>query len=198
MTKRRKGGRRSTEVVVEEEEPGGLQARVEASWAGRFAISILIAYVLISLLVSNLPSSELKETGRPVAEPLLEATGLSQTWNLFAPNPRRSTLRLQARLTYADGSQSVWEQPDGDPFVSEYRSYRWRKWASNMMSDRRQALWPQVARWVAENHRRDGQLPTEVVLVRRFYFAPAPGSGEDEVPPWSDDVLYVARFSEER
>jgi hypothetical protein len=195
VTKRRTAGRKPRETVAPER-PQGFQARIEASAAGRIAISGLIVWVLIALLVSNLPESELKDTGRPVARPLLEAAALSQTWNLFAPNPRRSTLRLEARLTYADGTGLAWRAPDGDPLVSEYRSYRWRKWASNMMSDRRQDLWPQVARWIAERHRREGELPTEVVLVRQFYFAPAPGSGEREVPPWSDDVLHVARYPE--
>ena len=165
--------------------------------AGKCAISGFIVFLLIALVVSNLPDSELKDIGRPVVRPLLEATALSQTWNLFAPNPRQSTLRLEARMTYADGATVTWRPPDGDPMISEYRSYRWRKWATNVMSDRRQSQWPQVARWIADHHLRDGQLPTQVVLVRQFYFAPAAGSGETEVPPWSDDVLFVARYPEE-
>lgn len=194
-------GRREPEPRVEAlvatgEGRPGRQERLEATGPGKVAISAAIVYVLAALLVSNLPPSELKETARPAVAPFLEATALSQTWNLFAPDPRRSTLRLEARMSYADGTQIVWHQPDGDPVVSEYRSYRWRKWASSLVSDRRQAMWPDVARWLAENHRRDGELPREVILVRQFYFAPAPGSGERELPPWSDDVLYVARYPE--
>ena len=176
--------------------PPGRQERLEQAVAGRAAISAGIVYVLVALLVSNLPASELKDAARPAVTPFLEATALSQTWNLFAPNPRQSTLRLEARMTYADGTQLVWRQPEGDPFLSEYRGYRWRKWASNVMSDRRQDLWPGVADWLAEQHHRDGKRPTEVILVRQFYFAPRPGSGEREVPPWTDDVLYVARYPE--
>jgi hypothetical protein len=177
-------------------EPPSLQAQLEGTGSGRLLISALIVWSLAALLVSNLPPSELEETARPAVAPLLEAAALSQTWNLFAPDPRRSTLRFEARLAYADGSQLTWHPPDGDPFISEYRSYRWRKWATNTMSDRRADMWPEIARWLAEQHRRDGQLPTEVILVRQFYFAPAPGSGERSVPAWSDDVLYVARYPE--
>ena len=195
-------GKRKRELATAGIDPGqrerpSRQERLERTAAGKAAISGGIVYILVALLVSNLPTSELKDTARPAVTPLLEASALSQTWNLFAPNPRRSTLRLEARMTYADGTQLVWRQPEGDPFISEYRGYRWRKWASNMMSDRRQALWPDVADWLAEQHRRDGERPTEVVLVRQFYMAPPLGSGDREVPPWSDDVLYVARYPEE-
>jgi hypothetical protein len=196
VVKRREAGVRGT-AAAQPDPPRSPQEAVESTLAGKLAISGFIVFLLIALLVSNLPESELKDTGRPLVRPLLEATALSQTWNLFAPNPRQSTLRLEARMTYADGTTSTWRPPDGDPVVSEYRSYRWRKWATNVMSDRRQGQWPQVARWVAEHHRRDGQLPTQVVLVRQFYFAPAPGSGDNEVPPWGDDVLFVARYPEE-
>jgi hypothetical protein len=187
---------KSTDPVRPLSEPG-LQERLEGTVVGKIVLSSVIVYLLVALLVTNLPQSELKSTAEPAVEGFLEASALSQTWNLFAPNPRRSTLRLEARMVYEDGTQLVWRQPDGDAVVGEYRAYRWRKWASNMMSDRRQGMWPDLARWVAENHRRDGLLPIEVTLVRQFYFAPPPGSDERDLPGWSDDVLYVARYPEE-
>lgn len=196
MGRRTREQRAEASATTPDERPGW-QERLEGTAAGQIAISVAIVYVLAALLVSNLPASELKETARPAVAPFLEATALSQTWNLFAPDPRRSTLRLEARMAYADGTEIVWRQPDGDLVVSEYRGYRWRKWATNLMSDRRHEMWPDVARWLADNHRRNGRLPTEVVLVRQFYFAPPPGSGVRDLPPWSDDVLYVARFPEE-
>lgn len=171
---------------------------MERSVYGRAIISGFICFVLAALLVSNLPASELKATAEPAVEGFLDVTALSQTWNLFSPNPRRSTLRLEARLVYDDGTQLIWHQPEGDRLIGEYRSYRWRKWATNMMSDRRSAMWPEVARWIADGHRKDGDLPMEVTLVRQFYYAPPPGSGDPETPPWMDDVLYVARYGTTR
>ena len=170
--------------------PGSVQARFEAHILGRALLSGFIAMVLLAMLVSNLPSSELKAETMPVVEPLLDATALTQNWNLFAPDPRNSTLRLAARMTYPDGVTLEWHQPESDPVIGPYRVYRWRKLANNVLSDRRSSLWPDLVAWLASNHRRDGDPPERVVLLRQFYFAPEPGSGDMTRPPWREDVLY--------
>ena len=167
-----------------------VQAWVERQMMGRALISGFIALVLLAMLVSNLPSSELRDETFPVVEPLLDATALTQNWNLFAPDPRNSTLRLAARMTYPDGVTLEWHQPESDPFVGPYRAYRWRKLANNMLSDRRSFLWPDMTDWLARNHRRNGELPERVVLLRQFYRPPEPGSGDMTRPPWREDVLY--------
>ena len=174
----------------DEDDAPSVQAQVEEHMMGRALISGFIGFVLLAMLVSNLPSSELKSETIPVVEPLLDATALTQNWNLFAPDPRNSTLRLAARMTYPDGVTLEWHQPESDPVVGPYRAYRWRKLANNMLSDRRSFLWPDLVSWLARNYRRDGQAPERVVLLRQFYFAPEPGSGDMSRPPWREDVLY--------
>lgn len=167
-----------------------MQARLERDPLGRALLSGFLLLVLGALLVSNLPSSELKREAMPAFEPLIDATALTQNWNLFAPDPRNSTLRLAARMTYPDGVTLEWHQPESDPIIGPYRAYRWRKFANNLLSDRRSFLWPDVIAWLAREHRRDGHAPERVVLLRQYYFAPAPGSGDRTRPPWREDVLY--------
>lgn len=174
----------------EREDSRTLQAQLEQHQLGRALISGFIIFVLAAMAVSNLPSSELKRETLPVVRPLLDATALTQNWNLFAPDPRNSTLRLAARMTYADGVTIEWRQPESDPVVGAYRLYRWRKLSNNLVSDRRAPLWPAFAEWLARNHRRDGEAPVRVVLVRQFSNAPAPGSGDLDRPPWREDVLF--------
>lgn len=169
------------------------QERIETSPYGRAIISAFIAFTLIAMLVSNLPSSELKDESTPMVESFLDVTGLSQNWNLFAPDPRNSTLRLAARMTYPDGTTVEWHQPQSDPIVGPYRLYRWRKFANNILSDRRAGLWPDFAAWLARNNRRDGAQPIEVVILRQFHYAPEPGSGGQGRPPWREDVLHRMR-----
>ena len=182
---------------VDDAESSSLRQRLEASEAGRGILSGLIVILLLSLLASNLPPSELKRVLRERTEPVLDTTGLHQRWNLFAPNPRQSTLSLVATLTYADGSVVEWRPPDGDPIVGAYRSYRWRKWSGYVVSERRGVpLWPQTSQWIAEQNRREGQRPVEVVLALHHYRAPRPGSGETERPPWRTTVLHTARYEE--
>lgn len=169
---------------------GPLQHRLEIHPLGRSLISGFIILLLVAMLVSNLPSSALKREVLPGVRPVLDATALTQNWNLFAPDPRNSTLRLAARMTYDDGTTLEWRQPESDPVVGPYRLYRWRKLANNLLSDRRAALWPEVAAWLARTHERDGERPVRVVLLRQFYNAPEPGSGDLRTPPWREDVLF--------
>ena len=129
-----------------------------------------------------------------MVRPVLDATGLNQNWNLFAPNPRRSTLRLEARIDYADGTSSVWRTPISDPFVGTYRAFRWRKWASYVLSNSRRSLWPAAAAWLAKIHTREGKVPVRVTLFRQFFFAPKPGSGDSLQPPWREDLLYSVQI----
>src|SRR5688500_7276572 len=96
---------------------GGLQRRLETSATGRAFLSGVIGFTLAAMLISNLPASELRRTGMKIFDPYLDATGLHQNWNLFAPDPRRSTLQLEARITFDDGSTTVWHPPTGDPVV---------------------------------------------------------------------------------
>ena len=59
--------------------------------------------------------------------PFVEATGLDQNWGVFAPNPRRQGIELEARIVFADGTRAVWTHPKGDPVIHAYRTVRWRK-----------------------------------------------------------------------
>jgi hypothetical protein len=173
---------------------GGLQRRLETSPTGRALISALILFTLAAMVISNLPPSELRRTGMKAFDPFLDASGLHQNWNLFAPDPRRATLQLEARVTFDDGSTAVWHPPVGDPLIGVYRTFRWRKWAGNVMDSDNQELLEPAADWIARVHTTDGKVPVEVVLVKRSYVAPRPGSGEPSVRPWRESVLLTVRY----
>ena len=193
MTNRTEKNRSGATLVVDSGPPSFLQ-RIEGNPTGRVFISALLIVALVAIIVSNLPASALRRSALPAVKPVLDATGLNQNWNLFAPNPRRSTLRLEARIDYADGTSSVWRTPISDPFVGTYRAFRWRKWASYVLSSSRRQLWPAAAAWLAKIHTRAGKVPVKVTLFRQFFFAPTPGSGDSLQPPWREDILYSVRI----
>jgi hypothetical protein len=169
------------------------QERVDAHPVGRALISALIVLTLVSMIVSNLPPSELRIRSMRAAKPILDVTGLHQNWNLFAPNPRRVTLQLVARITYADGTTENWSPPKGNPFVGVYRTFRWRKWASYVLNRANShGLWLPTAAWVAQTHSTGGRVVTRVELIRRFYLAPRPGAGWVR-PPWREESLVKLR-----
>ena len=91
-----------------------MQERLESSRAGRAAISVFIVVTVVSVVVWNLPPSEIKNEALAFTGPYVRATGLNQNWGVFAPDPRRHTLELYARVRYADGSEEVVALPRGD------------------------------------------------------------------------------------
>ena len=109
------------------------------------------------MVVTNLPESLLRRKLSKVADPYLKATGLDQNWRIFAPNPRQTSLRLEARVRYDDGSVVVWRPPAGGDLVGAYWDYRWRKWLENVTVDpEREALWRPAAMFAARQLRRAG------------------------------------------
>lgn len=137
---------------------------------------MLIAVLLLTLLVINLPNSHLRGQSLRVLGPVAHATGLDQDWGVFAPDPRRINLDLHALVTYADGSTSKWELPRGDPFVGSYWDYRWRKYMEIVRRDASKFLWPDFAAFVARTE-SGSRRPVKVELVRRWYEILAPGTG---------------------
>lgn len=173
---------------------GGWQRRLEASAGGRALLSGFIIFTLAAMLVSNLPDSELRRTGLKVFDPYLDVSGLHQNWNLFAPDPRRTTLQLEARITFDDGTTTLWHPPNGNPFVGVYRTFRWRKWAGNVLASSNQGLLEPTADWIAVMHTKDGKVPVQVELVKRSYVAPPLGSGKPSHAPWKETVLLTVQY----
>lgn len=178
-----------------EDQPVGLQARLERSRAGRVLISLLVVAIVAVVLVWNLPSSDLRNRLMPAVRPVADVTGLDQNWKVFAPNPRRITLALEAVVVYPDGEQVVWRPPDDvEPLFTPYRVYRWRKWVEHARSDDNRArLWLPTARWVAREHAEPGRFPEVVHLVRRWYDLTPPGRPAGE-PSWNEFRYYTAEF----
>lgn len=160
------------------------------------ALSGVILFALCAMAVESLPDSAIRRAAMPIAQPFLDLTGLHQNWNLFAPDPRVATLRLEARIAYASGTTISWHPPEGDPFIGVYGTFRWRKWAGNILSSRNKHLWRPTAEWIARTHVRDGELPLRVALVKQWYFAPPPGSGRPSVQPFKEEVLFTGRYEQ--
>lgn len=164
------------------------QQRFEESGLGRRVLSLFLTITLISILIWNLPSSALKSTLQPIVTPYLVTAGLTQSWQLFAPDPRQTSLEIYARIEYDDGTEARWELPGGD-VIGSYRSYRWRKWARELRLDRNSEMWEPAARYLAGLHATGGKTPTSVTLVRRW--APVPALGSGDVAEWQEDEFYV-------
>lgn len=171
-----------------------MQQRLESSVAGRVAISAFLVATLFSLLIWNLPDSEIKRKSLTVVRPYVTALSLEQNWGVFAPDPRRETLDFFARVSYADGTEEELRAPDGGPLVGSYWDYHWWKWIESATNDKRQGLWKPAAVWFARRATTDERRPVRVRLVRRWYelFPPGPGPDHGE---WNEVVYYTLRVT---
>lgn len=166
-----------------------LQERLERSPAGRRLINGFIALTLALVLTWNLPMSEVRRLVLPVARPVLNATGLTQSWRMFAPDPPRQSTELVARILYSDGSLATWRPPEGGPVLAGYRTYHWRKWASAARTKGNRELWEPAARWIAANHDSAGRRTVRIDLVSRWRALLPPGTDTADAP-WQQRTLY--------
>ena len=160
------------------------QERFEARRSGRLAISVFLLVTLAAAVVANLPGSRVRDEAMQLAGPYLIATGTDQDWRVFAPEPRRSSIDLLARVRYADGREAVWRPPSGDDLTGSSWDYRWRKWMEHAIQDARATtLWRPAAAHVLGEMRRPAVAATSVTLVRRWRDLPPPGAVDPE-PGW--------------
>lgn len=158
--------------------------RLAASPRGRALLSALLVFVLAGIVVVNLPASKLRTTASKATEPVVDALGLNQNWNVFAPDPRRESIGMEAHVTFADGSGETWRPYEGGDLVGHYRDYRWGKWVENARLDKNRKLWPGLAAWVARDAEdRSGRPVRRVALLRRWRVVQPPGAKRDQGPP---------------
>lgn len=146
-----------------------LSERAERSPVVQPLISLVIVVVLLAEIGTHLPgSSAVSELVSQEASHLIRLTGTEQQWGVFAPDPRQTSLRIEGRVTFEDGSTAVWELPDGPRIGANLRFYRWRKWLERVRSDDFEELWDPTARWIASLH-DDGPSPVAKVTLVRFF-----------------------------
>jgi len=145
-----------------------LSERFERSSWGRTLISALILLLLLAEIGTHLPASALEETVGESAHDVVRALAYEQTWGVFAPDPRPTSLKLEARVTFADGSTATWKPPSGPAIGTNLRYYRWRKWLERVRSDEYSNLWDPTARWIASLYDDRPSPVARVELIRHF------------------------------
>ena len=129
--------------------------RIERSASVQIAIGILIVAALLAQVAIHLPdSSAVKGEVGSGADYVLRIAALESQWEVFAPNPRSTSLKLEGRVTFEDGSTKVWHLPEGARIGENLRSYRWRKWLERVRSDDFRNLWQPTCEWIASLYRR--------------------------------------------
>lgn len=178
------------------DDPSPQQRLEETAW-GRAALTGVIAFLLVTLLATNLPGSELRRQLERLVRPVRDGVGLDQAWGVFAPNPRRESIEVLAELEYPDGSVGVWHPGDSDRVVSVYRTYHWRKWAEWARSETNTLMWVSAATWLARSYTKDGEHPVRVTLVRRWRVIEPPDSEPGPENRWRSYPYYTLEVTPE-
>ena len=168
----------------------GRRARFERSRVGQTVITYLLLVALAALVVQNLPASVVRRD-LGTLERGAHSLGYDQDWSVFAPNPRAENFRVDATLTYPDGSTGRWDVPKGSPWWDAYNDYRWQKYQERLRSDNYLALRKPLAQWLAATQVRNGQHPVKVVLTRRFRAVAPIDQPQTQPPGWTTQVIYT-------
>jgi hypothetical protein len=151
-------------------------------------ISIAVGLVLLAEVITHLPSgSAVREQAGSQASYMIRLFGTEQQWGVFAPDPRQTSLRIEGRVTYEDGSTEVWTLPTGPRLGANLRFYRWRKWLERARDDNFRSLWAPTAEWIASEHEGGPSPVAKVELVRLFHQNVVAG----EQPPYQEAVYYT-------
>ena len=106
---------------------------------------------------------------------------------MFAPNPRSTSLKIEGRVTFEDGSTAVWHLPEGPRIGGNLRYYRWRKWLERVRSDDYRSLWEPTCQWIASLYDEFDSPVENVQLVRLFHENELVG----EQPPYEAFVYHT-------
>lgn len=171
-----------------------ISQRIERSSVARVLISIAIVAVLLAEVVTHVPrGSAVYRAVGGTANQAIRVVAAEQSWGVFAPNPRSTSLGIEALITFEDGSTARWELPQGVNVGENLRYYRWRKWLERVRSDSYKSLWEPTARWIASLHDDADSPVASVELIRRFHDNVLVGPQ----PPWESFTYYTLRLDQD-
>ena len=158
----------------------------------RGAISAFILFHLIAIACWTIPSdfSPVKDV-KELVRPYMIWSGLFQSWDFFAPNPKAINSFIEAVAITGNREQKVWVFPRMEQlsFGARYRKERYRKFAEVLPLRNNADLWPGVATHVAGMF--DSQTdPPQMVLLIQFQAPIKPGPRNVPEPILKPNIFY--------
>ncbi len=158
----------------------------------RGAISVFILFHLIAITCWALPVnfSPVRDI-KNFVRPYMLWSGLFQSWDFFAPNPKTINSYVTAVVITQDRHQKVWAFPRMEQlsFTQRYRKERYRKFAEVLPLRQNASLWPDVARHIAQKFDSPTDPPAMVLLIQ-FQAPIAPGAPKTSAPVPKPNIFY--------
>ena len=171
------------------------------AWKARqWGLSAFVTFHLGATLLWVLPPSPLRAATWPAVRYYMMPIGHWQYWGMFAPDPVRNTLTLEADVVDAHGLRATYEFTK----VADYSwwqaigFFRHSKYAANLA-----APGSEIHREIAMRHavRRlqvpDSAFPVDVKLLYKITPTPEPGGpAADPMTPKQHVVIGTSRFEQ--
>jgi hypothetical protein len=156
------------------------------------AISIFILFHLIAITCWAVPVnfSAVRDL-REIIRPYMLWSGLYQSWDMFAPNPKSIRSYIKAVVITQDRHMKVWTFPRMEElsFGDRYAKERYRKFAEMLPDQKNEALWPGVAAHVARLFKSPTDPPDKIVLIE-FRADIKPGADPSDPPVFKPNIFY--------
>jgi hypothetical protein len=161
--------------------------------------TILVAGYALAVFSWTMPVGVFppKQILDPVTMPVMRAFGLWQSWEMFAPDPRREDIRVEVRFVNraGDGHVFMLTAMESMSYGERVQRERWRKFFNDHLRlDDERRLWQPFAEFMVRALRQEGQDPASIELVR-WWRAADPQLGPDTRPdvrrtPWNSHVFH--------
>lgn len=167
--------------------------RARLQTAKRVAINLFVGFHILSIACWCLPlDTPLVTLCRNLARPYFLWSGLFQSWDTFAPTPWPANSYVEAIIVYQDGSRRIWSFPRMEQLSLRERYFkeRYRKFAENLQNEKNDALWPDVARYIARANSTPANPAKTIILVQESSAITPGAKGPYGPEPWDQHVLY--------
>ncbi len=156
----------------------------------RVAVNVFILFHVAAICAWSLPIQSLLVTNfNDRIRPYMLAFSLFQNWAMFAPDPPKENINVDAEITFRDGETRTWTFPRMQElgWVDRYYRERYRKYAiDHLRVDSDFALRPDAARYIARLNNPPGNPPVRVTLFRSWSEIQAQGrDGSYRTGPWT-------------
>lgn len=140
------------------------------SWMRWFAIVFagfhVAAIVLFAIPIDIWPARIFRE----LTVPYMRCIGMTETWDMFAPNPKSEEQFLKAIVTTAGGRTEIYSFPRMEdlPPSQRYGKERYRKFSESILCSDCAALWPDIEKGIARREFAANPFdpPDKVILVK--------------------------------
>ena len=162
------------------------------------AISAFLLFHLFAITCWCIPlNSLLIPKCKQLVGPYVIWSGLFQAWDMFAPNPSKLNIYIEAEVTFLNGQKSVWKFPKMHElgYTERYFKERFRKFSTEyLLADTNAGMWPDAARYVARVNSSDSNPAVCVRLIRHWSEVGLPETDGSYKPrPWFEYGFFTYR-----